>query len=448
MNTMKVKQTLACGLHSPKKWQDDYNGGSAENKHNLPYAAPTSIYAVDEYPACPDNWEHGSDIAGSFFAGLHEDWALWLDFNECFNHTHDVAVVLSVQGINPITGQTMVGDNPLRMEQYHKNCPIHDVAFKQDYFCEECGFKWPGQNYMSTTGTPFGMFWLDGFRTPDGNVRQYIISAEKMRSVAAQVMEKRGEDPDNRVFAIGMAFYLSKAKKPDMPDRKPVGQTGGSFTTPQAYGPIIGTQPMFFSPLHTPQNWNVKGKAFAPNNMYRNAGMMGGSSISSSSGSSSSAGSVQGQGVNISAAFSSSSVQPPDIVDSRYDRTVYQLSPNLTDEQLAEVEQAEKEGKNVERFYTLNKGVTSVEIREAEMALSAMDIEPVTPVKKLEVGAGALVSQVVYDDPKNLKKYWEETPAGMIYLNYCDEETLKKILDAGKVASKTDGFMQGVKVGG
>jgi len=123
-NTMKVKQTLVCGLHSPEKWQEDYNGYDADDKHNLPNGNPINIHAVDEYPACPDNWEHGSDIAGSFFAGLHEDWALWLDFNECFNHTHDVAVVLSVQGINPITGQTMVGDNPLRMEQYHRELPL------------------------------------------------------------------------------------------------------------------------------------------------------------------------------------------------------------------------------------------------------------------------------------------------------------------------------------
>ena len=45
------------------------------------------------------------------------------------------------------------------------------------------------------------------------------------------------------------------------------------------------------------------------------------------------------------------------------------------------------------------------------------------------------------------KKYWEETPAGMIYINYCDEETLKKILDGGKKATKKDGFMDEIQVG-
>jgi len=289
-----------------------------------------------------------------------------------------------------------------------------------------------------------------------------------MRSVAAQVMEKRGEDPDNRVFAIGMAFYLSKAKKPDMPERKPVGHVGepcsGSFGTPM-YGTSIGgmTQPMFFSPLHTAGNWNLKSRKGSPKNLLRNAGMMKGSSCSSSSAPSNSTslgstGEIRGQaGVNISCSLNES-ITPPDVVDSRYDRTVYQLAPNLTDEQKAEWEQAEKEGKHVERLYTLNKNVmeTTLSISDggfpqncvSDLDDMAMEVETVTPVKKLEVGAGALVSQQVYDDPKNLKKYWEETPAGMIYLNYCDEVTLKKILDAGKVASKTDGFMQGMKVGG
>ena len=74
-------------------------------------------------------------------------------------------------------------------------------------------------------------------------------------------------------------------------------------------------------------------------------------------------------------------------------------------------------------------------------------VKPITPVKKLEIGAGALIQQRVYDDPKILT-YWEEKPAGMIYINYCDEKTKKKILETGRRADKKDGFMKDIKVGG
>ena len=422
MNTMSVKQTLKCSIHSPEKWQEDYNGYDADNTNNLPNLDPVKVYAVDDYPACPDNWMHGSDIVGSYFVGLAEDGALWLDLNECFDHTHDVAVVLSVQGINPITGQTMVGDNPLRMEQYHKNCPVHNIPFKQDYFCEECGYSWPGQNYMATTGTPFGMFWIDGFRTPDGKVRQYVISAEKMRSVAAQVMEKRGEDSEDRVFAIGVAFYLSKDKKPEMP--KSERQT----SMPQNKGPAFSS-PMFFSPLYSPQNWNGHKKGFVGGQSY-----LYGSTTGSSNGSS-----VSSSNTASSSSIRAASVSIPNEKIGSIDHDGIAIYASLG-----------SVFNDTDEMITTNHAFT-YDDDDGDMA--ALDlgieesIETVTPVKKLEVGAGALVSQRIYDDPKNLKKYWEETPAGMIYINYCDEETLKKILDGGKKATKKDGFMDGVQVG-
>jgi len=419
---MSVKQTLKCSIHAPEKWQDDYNGCNVDDINNLPNLAPTKVYVVDDYPACPTNWEHGSDIAGSYFVGLAEDGALWLDFNECFDHTHDVAVVLSVQGINPITGQTMVGDNPLRMEQYHKNCPVHDTPFKQDYFCEDCGFSWPGQNYMATTGTPFGMFWLDGFCTPDGKVRQYVISAEKMRSVAAQVMEKRGEDSEDRVFAIGVAFYLSKDKKPDMPKsertepKKQLGFIGSvSFNKPSL---------KFFSSTHTPRGWKPS------DNKYGSAG----GTLRASS------------GIEISASLGFVTHDPNQMITTQgFDYSGGDIDALDGDMLSLDTDDGDTDALDGVRTYDCSdiKVLTGEDARAKRPEM----YETVIPVKKLEVGAGALVSQRVYDDPKNLKKYWEETPAGMIYINYCDEETLKKILDGGKKATKKDGFMDEIQVG-
>jgi len=204
---MSVKEDLKCVFNMPEKIKSEFNS-EEEMAHFLPPYAPADVYPVDEYEACPTNWMNGSDVTSSYFVGVKEDHGMWLDFNECFYHTHDVAVVISIQGINPITGQKMVAEKALKLEQYHKKCPIHKVNFKQDRYCEKCGFKWPGQNYLSTTGTPEMMMWLDGFRTPEGKVRQYIFTEDKMRGVANQLI---GEA---RVFAIGIAYYLSKHKKP------------------------------------------------------------------------------------------------------------------------------------------------------------------------------------------------------------------------------------------
>jgi hypothetical protein len=52
------------------------------------------------------------------------------------------------------------------------------------------------------------MLWIDGFRNEKGEVRQYVITEDEASGVAAQLI---GED---RVFAIGFAFYKSKEPKP------------------------------------------------------------------------------------------------------------------------------------------------------------------------------------------------------------------------------------------
>jgi len=360
---MTIKKDLQCVLNMPEKIQSEFDN-EHERSNSLPPYAPAKAYPVDEYEGCPANWMHGSDMASSYFLGVKENYGMWLDFNECFYHTHDVAVVISIQGINPITGQKMVGNNPLRLEQYHKKCPIHGTLFKQDRFCEKCGFKWPGQNYLATTGTPEMKMWLDGFRSSDGNVRQYIITEDKMRGVASQMI---GED---RVFAIGIAYYLSKKKKPNVIKRQPerltkdyhAGSSAMFWDQPPAYMGYIPDS------TGTPLVLSM-------------------TTISSSE--------------NCRSSFSN-----PDVIDIQYDRTLYQLGPDLTQK---------------------------IKVNES--------------TKKLEIGAGALIEQRVYDDPK-LMEYWEEKPAGMIYINYCDEITLKKILDQGRRADEKDGFMKGIKVGG
>ncbi len=186
----------------------DGDGKKIEKKRGLPPYRQRRAFVVDKYPACPSNWMNGSALASSYFVPIKPEHGMWLDFNANSNFTHEVAVVISVQGVNPLTGRKQ---NKLCLEKYTTKCPRHKVEFKQDRFCPKCKFEWPAQNYLASTGTPPGEFWLDGFRAPDGKVRQYVFTEQESRGVAKAIL---GND---RVFAIGLAFYLSKEAKPALP---------------------------------------------------------------------------------------------------------------------------------------------------------------------------------------------------------------------------------------
>lgn len=204
---MEIKG-LSCTLNTPDALKSEKDSEGNEIGHRLPPYDPQPAYKVDEYRACPENWMNGSSKAGSYFVPIKTGKGMWLDFNHCTHHDHHVAIVLSIQGINPLTGQKQ---DKMEIEQYEDKCPVHDVDFRQDRFCPECNYSWPAQNYLTTTTTPNGRLWLDGFRAPDGKVRQYVFTEDKLKGVAAQII---GED---RVFAIGAAFFLSKEPKPIKP---------------------------------------------------------------------------------------------------------------------------------------------------------------------------------------------------------------------------------------
>lgn len=376
---MSVKDDLRCTFNMPEKLGSQFDGNE-EEQHGLPPFAPVDVYPVDEYEACPSNWMHGSDMVSSYFVGIKEDHGMWLDFNECFYHTHDVAVVISVQGINPITGQKMVAEKALQLEQYHKKCPIHSVNFKQERYCEKCGFKWPGQNYLATTGTPEMMLWLDGFRTPEGKVRQYIFTEDKVRGVASQLI---GEE---RVFAIGIAYYLSKNKKP--------------YTLQRPQEEKFMPQDEFAFPIHDCHNY------MGDRTLY------------------------------------CESLYTPDI---RNDKDI--ITTNADVSEGSEADQVPFLGGISAGLSPGGQSASTGSISINSFAKRRKASASITSVKKFEIGAGALIGQRVYDDPK-MMSYWESEPAGMIYINYCDEVTKKKILDGGRRADEKDGFLQNIKVGG
>ena len=76
-----------------------------EGVHGLPPHAPVNAYVVDEYPNCPETWMHGSAKASSYFCPVDAGKGMWFDFTANQNHKHHIAVVVSVQGINPVDGR-------------------------------------------------------------------------------------------------------------------------------------------------------------------------------------------------------------------------------------------------------------------------------------------------------------------------------------------------------
>ena len=67
---------------------------------------------------------------------------------------------------------------------------------------------------------------------------------------------------------------------------------------------------------------------------------------------------------------------------------------------------------------------------------------------QIEIAAGARVNQRIYPDSEELS-FWQDKPAGTIYINYCDVETATSIIEAGKLdmTAGGEGFMQDLNVG-
>lgn len=371
---------MYCGFNMPKAKK-----GSDVN--TLPEYAWRKAFLVDDYPACPSNWMRSEGRMASYFVGVQKDFGMWLDFNKNNKHKYDVAIVVSVQGVNPITG--LPCSDPC-LEQYIDTCPKCKEKFGANRYCAKCEVHWPKQNYICTTGQPNGTLWLDGFKAADGVVRQYLFSEETMKGVASNIIGK------DRVYAIGLSFFLSKKQKPvqEVPQARGVSNyminaTLGSSSSSSSYSSSasfsksakrskILAKPQFFSPVHTPINWDI-------NNTSQNGGGTASSNYCAPAG-------------------AASAASAPDYFESKND----------------------------------SEGTTQLDF------LVASEVS----VKQMEVGAGAKINQKIYDDPETLD-YWREEPESIIVVNYGMEADIKKILDAGKANRKVkeEGFLQGIPVG-
>lgn len=188
-----MNNVIECNGFKARIMEADRLVGSEQ--FGLPPGKPLPTYKVSSFKKRPDNW---MNVEGSVVVPVKADKGLWFDWT--LNDQENTAVLPSVKGCNPITGQQIDG---FTLESYQNKCPVHGVDFEKDRYCPECGYKWPIQNYVTSPS----YLWLDGFRDVDGTVRQFFFTEDMMRDVASH---KIGSE--NTVPAFGFAFYTPLEK--------------------------------------------------------------------------------------------------------------------------------------------------------------------------------------------------------------------------------------------
>jgi len=167
-----------------------------KSTHGLPPGRAAEVVQVDCLPGVPESWVRGR---GSYVVPVETGTGIWFDWRNGAERDMNTAVVPSVKGMNPLTGMPLDG---MYLESYVEKCPKHGTRFKGGgRFCEECGWEWPPQGYITYEST----MWWDGFRQPDGTVRQFFFTDEDRRDIASALIGK-----ENTVPAFGFAFYCPK----------------------------------------------------------------------------------------------------------------------------------------------------------------------------------------------------------------------------------------------
>lgn len=343
--------------------------------HALPPGEHVPVYPVDALPGCPEDWMRGQ---GSYVCPVAPDWGLWFNFTQ--NDAHSTAVLMSVKGMNPITGQKLEG---LGLEKYQSKCPVHNIDFKGELFCEKCNYKWPPQSFVSYPNT----LWWDGFRQPDGTVRQFFFSEDEKRDIASAVIGKQ-----NTVPAFGFAFYQTKEPRFKMSR----GMTRGGNMKYKSSGP--GGQSVGFSSLSSA----VYGISYNANTNSTNYAAKEQSLTSSL---------MDFSGVEPCSAM-------PDMGFDSDEPSVLCFSPEP-------------------------------EVKTSSV-LRGMQVNCTKRVEKKDVavGAGAQIQQDLLSDSLELEK-WKKEPTAIIRLYFVFREEFGQIIGKGllDLEGKKQGYLDGLPVG-
>lgn len=372
---------LACGVNTPK--------ARTSNEPGLPGYAPRGGYLVDEYPACPSHWLRSKGSTASYFVAVEEETGLWLDFNKTLLFTpQHVALVVSIQGINAVTGLPC---EDAQLEQYVEKCPKHKTEFGPKRFCKACNFQWPKQNYVCTTGTPSGSFWIDGFRAVDGIVRQYVFTKNKERGVANAILG------DQRVFAIGISCFLSKTARP-----APAPSVLRGFGSKLNY---CGDEPASYAGL---------------SKTYKKSLELGDV--------------VMDKGLDSDGPTAIYSCAVADMTGLASGSKGLMKSHSPT---------AHLSADNASYSAKVTGRLTS-----RVNVLSSFPVVNQVTVQQVEVAAGTKIDQMIHDDPHPLD-FWNDKPESIMVVNYALVVDAQKILEGGRIdlSGSSDGFLQNIPVG-
>lgn len=346
-----------------------------KDNDGLPSGLPIPVMPVDYLKEHPKYWVPGE---GSYVIPVSPEWGLW--FNWTMNNPDNTAVLPSVKGMNPLTGERVSGYGIKKIEE---KCPIHEEPFKTGRYCEKCGFKWPSQNYVSHPNP----MYMDGFRQPDGTVRQFYFTEEMSKSIPELVIGK-----EDTVPAFGFCFYKSKAPvsypdpgkryKNEMPGSSPI----NSYTT------YLGSLGHDYRPF---ESKTIKG---------------------------SSLGSVRCRPVYSDSAFAIGKCD----TEASYS--------------------CDSSERNV--FYSssvLNESGPISPPLERETSFSDSNII----AKEVGVGAGAKIKQDFKSDSRDIS-YWQEKPSSVIRLYFVFQDEFAQYVSKGirDLEGSKDGYLSGLPVGG
>ena len=111
--------------------------------------------------------------------------------------------------------------------------------------------------------------------------------------------------------------------------------------------------------------------------------------------------------------------------------------------------QQEPKKSKIKPISAINYSAESINVVQHDSSTFSRGVKRAEEVdtQKLEVGAGAKINQNIYDDPNDLD-FWKEEAEGVICINYCSEEDVEKILEAGKISLEghSEGFLKDIPV--
>jgi len=387
---------------------------SDKGNQGLPPGIPIPVLPVDYLKNRPDFWVGGQ---GSYVCPVDSDWALW--FNWSMNNTN-IAILTSVKGMNPLTGQRV---NGLGLEQYMGKCPIHDVTLQHGKLCPECNFKWPDQNYI-TDPNPF---YLDGFRSADGVVRQFYFTEDMAKSIPELVIGK-----DDTVPAFGFCFYGLKVNDVKyengnrFKDKFPVEsltESRGTLSILRGFSGYSGTGSIGFPGVYYSSSLSKSADMSAADIRYSSSGET--KCFLSTSKSKSAESKTSGGPILPAACFN--------LADDSIGSTLNERS--FSDESIAMSDSKLVADEPVAASFSpelLRKSVRKIHA-SAEVG----------------IGAGAKIKQAFAKDARCIDE-WQEKPAGIIRVYFVFREQFERYVEDGlkDLSGCKECFMEGLPVGG